>query len=82
MVRLGACSKDVTPLVTLDKGTVDCTIYIKKVLPIALKYGRKFLVTTGSFNRLVLGIIEQNNGVNRFLHHLSTRIDGLQIVSI
>ena len=38
MVWLGACSKDMTPLVILDGGTVDHTVYIKKVLPVALKY--------------------------------------------
>ena len=38
MVWLGTCSKDVTSLVILDEGTVDHTVYIKKVLPVALKY--------------------------------------------
>ena len=41
MVWLGACSKGITPLVILDEGTVDHTVYIKKVLPIALKYGNE-----------------------------------------
>ena len=39
MVWLGACSKGVTPLVILDKGTVNHERYIKDVLPVALKYG-------------------------------------------
>ena len=38
MVWLGACSKGITPLVILDEGKVDHTVYIKKVLPVALKY--------------------------------------------
>ena len=42
MVSLGACSQSVTPLMILDDGTVDHTIYIEKVLPVALKYGGKF----------------------------------------
>ncbi|CAF4756340.1 unnamed protein product, partial [Rotaria socialis] len=42
MVCLGACSKGLTPLVILDEGTVDHTVYIEKVLPVALKYGNQF----------------------------------------
>ena len=38
MVWLGACSKGITPLVIPGEGTVDHTVYIKKVLPVALKY--------------------------------------------
>ena len=41
MVWLSACSKDTTPLVILDEGTVDHTVYIKKVLPVALNYGNE-----------------------------------------
>ena len=41
MVWLGACSKDVTTLVILNEGTVDHTIYIEAVLPVALKYGNQ-----------------------------------------
>ena len=41
MVWLGACSKGITPLVSLDDGTVDHNYYIKKVLPVALKYGNR-----------------------------------------
>ena len=43
MVWLGACSKGITPLAILDEGTVDHTVYIRKVLPVALKYGNKIL---------------------------------------
>ena len=41
MVWLDACSVGITPLVILDEGTVDHTVYIKKVLPVALKYGNE-----------------------------------------
>ena len=41
MVWLGACSKGITPLVIFDERTVDHTVYIKKVLPVALKYGNE-----------------------------------------
>ena len=40
MVWLGACSQGVTPLVILDKGTVNHERYIRDVLPVALKYGK------------------------------------------
>ena len=38
MIWLSVCSKDVTPLVTLDEATVDHTVCIEKVLLAALKY--------------------------------------------
>ena len=41
MVWLGACFKGITSLVILNDGTVDHDYYIKKVLPVALKYGNK-----------------------------------------
>ena len=41
MVWLGGCSKEVSPLVIFEKGTVDHDRYIKEVLPVALKYGNK-----------------------------------------
>ena len=41
MVWLGACSKGLTPLIILDKGTVDHQRYISEVLPVALEYGNK-----------------------------------------
>ena len=43
MVWLGACFKGITSLVILDEGTVDHTVYIKKVLSVALKYGNETL---------------------------------------
>jgi hypothetical protein len=36
---LGACSQGVTPLVILDKGTVNHERYTKDILPVAFKYG-------------------------------------------
>ena len=41
MVWLAVCSKGVSPLVILDKGTVDHQIYIEQVLPVALQFGNK-----------------------------------------
>ena len=62
MVWLGACSKGITPLVILDEGTVDHTVYIKKVLPVALKYGNE------TFGR---DWIFQQDGARPHSHHLS-----------
>ena len=41
MVWLGACSKGITPLVILDEGIADHTVYIEKVLLVALKCGNE-----------------------------------------
>ena len=41
MAWLGACSKGITPLVILDEGTVDHTVYIEKVLPATSKSGNQ-----------------------------------------
>ena len=41
MVWLDACSMGITLLLIFDNGTIDHDYYIKKVLPIALKYGNK-----------------------------------------
>ncbi|CAF1154320.1 unnamed protein product [Rotaria magnacalcarata] len=43
MVWLGACSAGLTPLVILDKTSVNHEIYIKEVLPVALNFGNKML---------------------------------------
>ena len=43
MVWLGACSAGLTPLVILDKISVNHEVYIKEVLPVALKFGNKML---------------------------------------
>ena len=41
MVWLGACSKELTPLIILDEGTMDHRLYIDEILPVALKYGNE-----------------------------------------
>ena len=41
MVWLSICSKGVTPLIILDKGTIDHERYIREVLSFAIKYGNK-----------------------------------------
>ena len=43
MVWLGAYSKGITLLVTLNGGTVDHAVYVEKVFPIALKCGNQVL---------------------------------------
>ena len=43
MVWLGACSAGLTPLVILDKTSVNHQVFIKEVLPVALKFGNKML---------------------------------------
>lgn len=41
MVWLGACTKGLTPLVIIEKGTINREVYIEKILPVAKKYGDK-----------------------------------------
>lgn len=41
MVWLAVCSKGCSPLVLIEKGTINQDIYIKKILPVAKKYGNK-----------------------------------------
>ena len=87
MVRLRVCSsKDLTPLMILDEGTVDHSCYIKNVLPTALKYGKEvFGVTSGSFNKRVqthTEIIEEKSDVGITFHHCLVRIVDLQTVHI
>ncbi|CAM4824412.1 unnamed protein product [Rotaria magnacalcarata] len=62
MVWLGACSKGVTPLVILDEGTVDHTVYIEKVFPVALKYGNQVFGSDSVF---------QQDGVKPHSYHLT-----------
>ena len=62
MVWLGACSKGITPLVILDEGTVDHTVYIKKVLPVAIKCGNE------TFGR---DWVFQQDGAKPYSHHLT-----------
>ena len=62
MVCLGACSRGVTSLVALDKGTVDQIVYIEKVLPVALKYENEVFVSDWVF---------QQDGAQPHSHHLT-----------
>ena len=39
MVWLAVCSESVAPLVPFEKGNLDYHRYIRKVLPVALRYG-------------------------------------------
>lgn len=39
MVWLGACTKGLTPLVVIEKGTVNQEVYMEKILPVAKKFG-------------------------------------------
>ena len=64
MVWLGVCSKGVTPLVIIDKGTVDHACYIEKVLPIALEYGNKVFGNDWIF---------QQDGAKPHQHHLTQK---------
>ena len=64
MVWLSACSKGLTPLVILDERTVDHTVYIEKVLPVALKYGNQFFGSDWIF---------QQDGAMPHSHHLSQK---------
>ena len=62
LVWLRAYSKGITALVILDEGTVDHTVYIKKVLPLPLKYGNE------TFGR---DWIFQEDGAKPHSHHLT-----------
>ena len=62
MVWLDVWSKSLTALVTLDKGTVDHSCYIKNVLPIALKYENEVFGDKWSF---------QQDGVNPHRDYLT-----------
>lgn len=41
MVWLGACTKGLSPLVIIEKGTVNREVYMEKILPVAKRYGNK-----------------------------------------
>ena len=62
MVCLGASSKGITPLLILDEGTVDHTVYIEKVFPIALRYGNETFRRDWTF---------QEDGARPHSHHLT-----------
>jgi hypothetical protein len=62
MVWLGACSAGLSPLVLLDKGSVNHEVYIKEVLPVALKFGNKALGDHWTF---------QQDGASAHTHKLT-----------
>ena len=62
---LGVCSKGITPLVILDKGTVNHKVYIEKILPVALKYGNHVFGNNWIF---------QQDGATTHTHHLSQQM--------
>jgi transposase len=64
MVWLGVCSKGITPLVILDKGTVNHKVYLEKILPVALKYGNQVFGNNWTF---------QQDGATAHIHHLSQK---------
>ena len=51
MVWLGVCSEGVSSLVIFESDTLDHDWYIKKVLPIALKYGNVMFVDDWTFQQ-------------------------------
>ncbi|CAF1535797.1 unnamed protein product, partial [Adineta ricciae] len=59
---LGVCSKDVSPLVIFEQGTVNHNRYIKEVLPIALKYGNYVFGNDWTY---------QQDGAKPHTHHLT-----------
>ena len=61
-VWLGPCSKSITLLVILDEGTVDHTVYIEKVLFVALKYENQVFGNDWAF---------QKNGLTSHSHYLT-----------
>ena len=62
MIWMGECSKGVTPLVILDKGSVNHERYIREVLPIALKSGNRMLGKDWVF---------QQDNATAHTHHLT-----------
>ena len=56
MVWLGGCSKGVMSLVILNEGTVDHTVYIERILPIALKHENEAFGSDLIFNRMVIDL--------------------------
>ena len=64
MAWFGVCSKGITPLVILHRGTVDHVEYIEKVLPISLKYGNDAFVEYWTF---------QQDRARPHIHHLTQK---------
>ena len=55
MVWLAVCSEGVAPLVLFEKGILNNHCYIKKVLPVALRYGNSKFGNNWTF--------QQDNGI-------------------
>ena len=51
MVSLGACSKEVSPLVIFEEGTVDHERYIQEVLPVVLNFGNDMFGDNWTFQQ-------------------------------
>ena len=51
MVRLGACSKGLSPLVIFENRTVDHNHYINEVLSFARKYGKSIIGSDWTFQQ-------------------------------
>ena len=62
MVRLGVCSKGVSPLVIFESDMLDHDQYIREVLPVALKYGNDMSGDDWTF---------QQEGVEAHIHEKS-----------
>ena len=62
MIWLGVCSKDLSPLVIFDQGTVNHDRYIKEVLPVTLKYENHVFGKDWTF---------QQDGAKRHIHQLT-----------
>ena len=69
MVCLGASSKGITPLLILDEGTVDHTVYIEKVFLIALRYGNESFRRDWAF---------QEDGARPHSHSFNTRMVSIE----
>ncbi|CAF1310759.1 unnamed protein product [Rotaria sp. Silwood1] len=64
MVWLGACAEGLTVPVIFEDGTMDAQKYIKEVLPIALKSGKKMLGNNWTY---------QQDGATPHTHRLSQK---------
>lgn len=62
MVWLGVCSEGISPMVILDKGTMNHKVYIQKVLPVAKKFGSKVFGNNWVY---------QQDGASPHTHHLT-----------
>ena len=62
MIWLSVCSKEVSPIVIFDEGTIDHVRNIREVLPVVLKYGDDILESYWTF---------QQDGAMPHVHHLT-----------